>query len=120
MDEDIIDLNALDPKPRVIKIGEQKLTLNPPKVRELLRLGYISQRMQSAPGLDDEQLQRLMDEAKTEIDNVIPEMKEIALTMGQTLNLMAIIIDMGTPQVSKDMEAKGITPDPKEQPQPES
>jgi hypothetical protein len=108
---EILDLNAINPAARKIKIGnpERVVTIQPPETESIMYLFAIAKRMQGASELEPEALGELIKEAKSTITQNIPDIKDERLTFGQLFKLLEILIDMAMPQDSTELDKRQIT-----------
>jgi hypothetical protein len=114
---DIIDLDALQPKPVTIKLGEQEIEIQPPKTADVLRLGVLGQQMEKINEMDDAGLDKLVQDITDQLKKVIPEIGDRTLNMAQLLKLVEIVSEMGVPPDAKAAREQGVTPNsPKKTP----
>ena len=97
MPEEILDLDVLVPESKKIKFGGEILTVNPPKMGELMLMFKLGKKMQDAdPKTTD--YEPLMEEVKTVLVRIIPELAGKDLNVGQIIALSTLISDMATPK----------------------
>jgi hypothetical protein len=111
VESSLIDLDALAPKPAKIKFGGKTIEVQPPKVRHVLRLGFLGQKMQDLADLTDEQADQLIADLENEIKQVIPELAEASFNASQLMELLTLVVSMGMPDQAETLKAKGITVD---------
>lgn len=113
---DVIDLDVFVPEPRIIKIGEDEITIHQPRTIDLIQLGLLTNKltdaqMPDAPELPDEEIQGIIDKLTDRICMVVPELKGRPLNKGQIQQLVSIISEMAMPREAKELEKQGITKD---------
>lgn len=113
MSKDVVDLDALAPAPVELKFADQTIEVPPPSILDLIKLGVLSDRMLEAESMTDEQITKAIDDIENHVKKCIPGLAEKPLSLAQLKELIKILSDMGKPPQLKDMEDKGITPDPK-------
>lgn len=109
-DAQIVDLDALVPKPVTIKLGEQEIEIQPPKTADVLRLGVLGQEMENIKQMDDAQLDKLVADITAQLVKVVPEIGERQLSMAQLLKLVEIVSEMGVPPDAKAARDAGVSP----------
>ena len=117
---EILDLDALAPKPATIKFNGSEIQVNAPKTSDLLRLGSLGKKLEDVEELSESELDGLVDELSAVVTKIIPELASANLNSRQLLGLVKLISDMAIPPESKELEEQGITPvggkaDPKDQ-----
>lgn len=110
-DTSLIDLDALAPKPRKLKFGGNTFELLPPKTRNVLRLGFLGQKMTDMDSLSTEQTDQLIADLEAEIKEVVPELKDAQLNASQLMELLTVIVEMGMPNQADELKKRGITVD---------
>lgn len=110
MDE-IIDLDALVPRPVTIKFGDETVEIPPPKTSDILRLGSLGQKMGQTDKYSPDELDKLVTELTEQVYNCIPALKDKPLNTAQLIKLVAIISDMAMPPDAEALKARGITTD---------
>ena len=108
-DTDVLDIDALAPKDRDITFGGKKIAVKPPQTVTVIRLGMLAPKMLSADMLELKELEKLVDDLRTEVNRSIPELKGKPLSTEQLMALVDLLIDMGTPQDVKALKEKGVT-----------
>lgn len=109
--DNLIDLDALAPKPRKLKFGGNVIELQPPKTRNVLRLGFLGQKMTDMDSLTNEQTDQLIADLEAEIKEVVPELKDAQLNASQLMELLTVIVEMGMPNQADELKKRGITVD---------
>lgn len=112
-DDQIIDLNALDPKPIFVKIGDppEKVKINPPSTIELMRLGAYAKKMGDADKMTETQILEAFEQIDQQIKKCAPNLKKFSLTITQTMKLAEIITKHGMPSDLDQLKKRNITPD---------
>lgn len=113
---DLLDLDALLPKSATIKFEGETITVEPPKTADVLRLGYLGEKIKDA-GANPEaaNLDGMIEDLTNQIGKCIPQLQGKSLAMGQLLALSQLIAEMAMPPDSKELKKRGITVDgPKE------
>lgn len=96
MPEDILDLDVLVPEPKKIKFNGEILTVNPPKMNELMAMMKFGQKIQNAdPNTTD--YEPIIAEIKTILIKVVPELEGKDLSINQMLALATLLSQMATP-----------------------
>lgn len=113
---DVIDLDVFVPEPRIIKIGEEEITINQPRTIDLIQLGLLTNKLTdaqepTAEEVSDEKLQEIIDKLTARLCMVVPELEGKFLNKGQIQRLVTIISEMAMPREAKELEAEGITKD---------
>lgn len=115
MSNEILDLDALLPQPRVIKLGGEEIKVEPPTTASVITLGFLGQKIQEGQKLEADQIEKLVADLQTAIEACIPQLKGKTLTSSQLLAVVQIVTDMGMPKDATELSKRGITPtDPKE------
>lgn len=109
-DKQLLDLDALAPPKTEIKLGDQTIEVNPPTTGDLLRLGSLGKKMETADELDPDGLDNLVNEITAQVVKMIPELANKPLNTRQLLKLVELLGEMGTPPEAKELKDKGITP----------
>lgn len=111
MDEAILDLDALVPKPRIIKIGDQQIQVKPPKTADVLRLGTLGQKLEDSADLPEEELNKIIASMEELIKKCIPELASIELNSSQLMKLIELIGAMSLPPDATELKNRGIEVD---------
>lgn len=106
---DIIDLDALVPQDVVVKFGGEEISIQPPKTADVLKLGYLGQKLQEGSSLTDAELDKLILELTTKIKNCVPQLADKDLNTAQLLKLVDIISTMAMPPDTKELAKRGIS-----------
>lgn len=107
----IIDLDSLVPQAVTVKFGGEEIEIPPPKTADILRLGFLGQKMESAGDLDAAALEGLVADLTAQVHKCIPALDGKPLNTAQLLKLIEIISKAGMPADAKELQAKGITVD---------
>lgn len=115
---DIIDLDALIPKPAVIRFGDADITVQPPKVYTILRIADYWQISRQATSISEKELIAALQNLKDEIYKCIPELAGQEFSYPQITTLVELLTKMSLPPEKAEADSKGIspaedTPDPK-------
>lgn len=108
---DIIDLDALQPKPVIIKFNGQEITLNPPKTGDILKLGESAAKLQTISDKTPAEINTLIEEVTSAVYIIVPELTGQALNSQQLLALIKAISEMAIPPDAKELAQRGITVD---------
>lgn len=113
MDEQIVDLNALLPTPRKIRIGNppQDIEIQPPKTLDVMRLISLGQKLQTIEQIDPVEQVKVIEDLTNEVMTVVPELKEVGMTIEQMMRVVEIIIDMAMPENVDELKSRGVTAD---------
>lgn len=119
-DEQILDLDALQPKKAYIKIGDQKIEVQQPKTSQMFRLSALGSRMENIDKLQPAQVDQLVESMTALLREIIPELGDRPLNTQQVLGVMKLVGDMVTPADAKELEQRKISPasstgDPKDE-----
>lgn len=107
---EVLDLDALVPKPGMVKYQGKEIEVKPPTTEQILKMSALGKRLEEGAE-DSEKLVPLIGEMEAMIKELIPELAEAELTPPQLLGLGTLINRMAMPADSKALKAKGITPD---------
>jgi hypothetical protein len=101
MPEEILDLDAIVPEPRKIRFEGNIITVNPPKMGELMAMFKFGRKMQDAdPNTTD--YEPIMEEIKSILVKIVPELEGKEINLNQMLALSTLISQMATPtQISE-------------------
>ncbi len=112
----VIDLDALVPVNVTIKLGGQEIEIKPPKTVDVLRLGFLAQKLQKPDELKDNELDETLDFMTAQVKKCVPAIESHDLNTAQLLKLVQIISEMAVPPDAKELQERGIsTGDPKAQ-----
>jgi hypothetical protein len=106
---DVLDLDALAPPTATVRFQEKDITVQPPKTSDLLRLGALGQKLQTADEATDEELDAAIADLTNLIQKMIPELSGVELHTQQLLGLVGLISKMATPPEQKELDKAGIT-----------
>lgn len=97
--EDILDLDSLVPQPQKVKFNDEIITVNPPKIGDILLMGKLGREIQEAdPNSTD--YEPVLEQIKTVIANVAPGLAGKELTIEQILALVELLGKMARPDSS--------------------
>lgn len=108
---DVLDLDALIPPSVTIKFGGNEIEVKPPQVGDVLKLGYLGQKLQDAGSLPDAEIDKLVGDLTGQVNKCIPELAGKPLSTSQLLKLVQIISDMSVPPDAAELKKRGITTD---------
>lgn len=108
---EVLDLDALIPEPVTIKFGGQEFQVAPPKTSDVLKLGYLGQKLQTIEDLPDDEVDEVIEALTLHVRKCIPELGDQPLNTAQLLKLVEIIGQMSVPPDAKELEARGIQVD---------
>lgn len=119
---DIIDLDALIPKPATIRFGETDITVQPPKVYTILRIADFWQSTRMASTIPEQELIAALQNLTEEIYKCIPELSGKDLNYAQITTLVEMLTKMTLPPEKVEADENGVSPagekpDPKDQPE---
>lgn len=106
-----LDLDTLSAAKKTVKIGGKVIEINPPALEDLIELAKLGgklQKYQSGQVADAEELGAVMDELKSGITNLVPELAEHKLNLEQLLALIDLLVDSAQPKDAKELEKRGI------------
>jgi hypothetical protein len=113
---EVIDLDALVPKTVVIKFNGQEIEVNPPKLKAYFQLGVYGQRLYNPSILTETEIDDLSKQLDSAIRATIPEIGDAELTGDQAMELANLLVSLGSPQNSPELEKRGLdAKDPKVQ-----
>lgn len=107
----ILDLDALVPQPRYVKLGEQKIEIKPPKTADILKIGALGQKLEKSAELGDGELERTLDQLTAQVKVCVPELKDVELNTAQLLKLVELISEMAMPPDAEELKKRGIEAD---------
>lgn len=113
----VVDLDALIPRPATVRWGDKEITVNPPRVHTVLRIADYWQNIRLATVLPEKELEQGVRDLTTEIIKCIPELAGSELSYAQMTALVELLTKMTLPPETKELQEQGIssgdTPDPK-------
>lgn len=111
-----IDLDALIPPSVTVKFGGAEIEIKPPTTGDVLRLGFLGQKLQDANTLTDVEIDKLVAELTGQVAKCVPELAGKDLSTAQLLKLVEIIGEMSVPPDAVELKKRGIsTTSPKAQ-----
>lgn len=111
-EQNILDLDALAPQSRQIKLpGGEMVTIKPPQMKNLLRLGFLGDKLRTS-GTDTtlEQIDKILSEMHAELVLIIPELKDVDLLPAQLHGVVNFVQEMGMSSTDKIMAKQEIEP----------
>lgn len=120
-EKDIIDLNAVDPKPVMIRIGDppRDIKVNPPSTVVMFRLQSVGKQLEKAADASDEEIEAIVVKMTDLLKRCVPELGEENLTIMKLIALSKIIVDMGVPGDIEELKKRGLEPTDPKVPKPE-
>lgn len=106
-DNRVHDLDALVPASHIVKLHGKEITVNPPRMSDILRIGALGARMQKPEDLTSDELTKLEVDMREIINSSVPELKDEELNSSQVLKLVEIISGMGAPP-EPEIEGKKV------------
>lgn len=106
---DTLDLDALIPAPRIVKIDGNEIEVKQPATADVLKLGKVGQKLQAVNDLPDEEIEALTSSLKEIINRLIPELNGKDLNTAQLMTLLNMIVEMSMPPELEELKKKGIT-----------
>lgn len=112
-----LDLDALEPDSRYVKISGREIEVRPPKMGVLTALLKLTKRFEVIDQTDQKAVGEALDDIKTALLPIVPNIKDpdIDFSLAQLMGLFEFIMDMAKPPEAKILEENNITPtsDPK-------
>lgn len=106
-----LDLDTLSADKKTVKLNGQVIEIAPPALEDLIDLAKMGGKLQKFQGgkveNTDEMIQ-VMDELKSGLVNLVPELKEHKLNLNQLLALIDLLVDSAQPADAKELEKRGI------------
>lgn len=107
---EVIDLDALVPKSRYIKLNGNEFELPAPRMETIIRLADMQKRMAATDTSDTNALNTMTKEVDALLREIVPQLEQTPLTYVQIFKLIEILSEMATPPAVKEMQNKGIKP----------
>lgn len=112
-----LDLDALEPESRYVKVSGKVIEVRPPKMGVLTALLKLTKRFDALDQSNQDEVAAALEEIKTALLPIVPEIKDptIDFSLNQLMGLFDFIMDMAKPPEAKILEENNITPttDPK-------
>lgn len=108
---DVLDLDALMPKKATIKINGAEIDVVPPTVADVLKLGYLGQKLADGSKLPPEELDKLVTDLTDQIYKCVPQLNGTDLNLAQLLKVVDLINEMAMPPEDEELKARGVTTD---------
>lgn len=106
-----LDLDTLSADKKTVKLNGEVIEIAPPALEDLIDLAKMGGKLQKFQGgkveNTDEMIQ-VMDELKSGLVNLVPELKEHKLNLNQLLALIDLLVDSAQPADAKELEKRGI------------
>lgn len=108
---DVLDLNALAPEPAKVKFGDDVIEVKPPTTANVLKLGFLGRKLESADTLSDEELNTLIASLTDQVFKCVPALSGKDLSTAQLLKLVELISNMSLPPDAEELKRRNITVD---------
>lgn len=102
-----LDLDALLPEQGEVKLNGKTILVNPPKMKDYLRLVELRDIGSKATTEDDIIL--TLKKMTEFLEKLVPEVREEELNLIQVNALVEFIFQMATPEETKKMQEQGIS-----------
>lgn len=107
-----LDLDTLSADKKRVKINGQGIEIAPPALEDLIDLAKLGGKLQKIQGTgqatDPEEMIQLMDDLKSGLVNLVPELKDHKLNLEQLLALIDLLVSSAQPADAKELEKRGI------------
>ena len=105
-----LDLDAIAPEPKKVKLGGRIIEVTPPKFKNLVSLMKLVGQLGNV-GNDEQKTLETIDELRSSLIPMIPALAEddMDLTFEQLQVLLEFVMQTATPQDQKTLEAKGYS-----------
>jgi len=105
---EVIDLDALVPESRIVKIGGKEIEIPPPKTQQVMELGVLGQSMQGVDPKNVTEVTEMYNKMSDIICKIVPDLSGIDLVPEQVIALFEIITEMATPKNATELAKRGI------------
>lgn len=107
-----LDLDALEPESRTIKVSGQILEVRPPKMVTLTKLLKLARKFDEVDESNEDEVVAAVEEIRTALEPMIPGIKNpgIDFSLTQLMGLFRFIQDMAKPPETKVLEENDLTP----------
>ena len=106
MSDQILDLDALAPQPKKVKLGGKVFDVNPPRLKQLIKLIRLFSSLENVKTKEElEDVDKIMDE----LNNMAPGISEADLTIDQMKALIEFA--MLQSQTPAEAQKKGVNSD---------
>lgn len=104
-----MDLDVLLPKPKKVRLNGQIYDVNPPRVKDLIKLTRLAGELQSS---SDESVDDRLTAMVDLLGNIMPGLKEdnVDISFTQVLGLFTFISQMANPAENSALKSLGIEP----------
>jgi hypothetical protein len=104
-----LDLDALVPETRKVRLNGKVFAIQQPSLFDLLKLAKLGSKIQNVDGTPESQ--SVLDELIKTFENLIPEIKGEKLTVKQMIGLFNYLSKMVEPVQTVELKKAGITTD---------
>ena len=109
-DSNTLDLGALAPEPRKIKLADgREIQVQPPKMADTLRLSSLGKRLAEAESLGEEELNQLSTDLVGIIVKMVPGLQNEVMNFQQQIAVVTLLAEMSTPASTQELSENGIT-----------
>lgn len=107
-----LDLDTLSADKKRVRIGGEAIEISPPALEDLIDLAKLGGKLQKVQGTgntaDPEEMIQLMDDLKSGLVNLVPELSKHKLNLQQLLALIDLLVESAQPADAKELEKRGI------------
>lgn len=106
-----LDLDTLSADKKTVRINGQVLEIAPPALEDLIDLAKMGGKLQKFQGGKVENVDEMvavMDELKSGLVNLVPELKDHKLNLNQLLALIDLLVESAQPADAAELEKRGI------------
>lgn len=116
---EVIDLNALVPKDRIVKINDKELTIKPPTTEQMFALASLGEKLKDADDADEQTLRNLFKAMEETLYPMVDGLSEVTLLPVQTFKLYEILSNMANPTATGEQtESPKVEQDSSQESQP--
>ena len=108
-DQNMLDLSALAPEPAKLKLPNGKVVdFQPPSMKTMVQLSFLGDRLSKSKDSSIVDIKDLVDKIYSEIEKVIPEIKNVNLSTEQLQGLLKYLQEVGSSSTNKIMKEAEI------------
>lgn len=107
MDNTTLDLDALKPESKTVKVNGKVYEIKPLKLTDFLNL---QKTLRNIKGKSEEEMVDLIDNVFENIKPIVPEIEEMGLTIPQTMALLEFIYKSETPATVVEEKKTVVSP----------